>query len=128
GSVARVTSGFLLLTRIFKLGFLADFFPRTVLGGFLNGVVFRVGMAILGSVLAVASCAGGTLAQAGGRPRVRPRAEHLAAVGAAGAAGCHSPDDGVVWGGGGRHPDRQSGCPACAVCAGRSNRKHRGER
>src|SRR5499433_4590289 len=34
GTVALLTAGFLLLARIFKLGFLADFLSRTVLVGF----------------------------------------------------------------------------------------------
>ncbi len=33
GMVALLTAGFLLAARIFKLGFLADFLSRTVLGG-----------------------------------------------------------------------------------------------
>ena len=34
GMVALLTAGFLLLARVFKLGFLADFLSRTVLVGF----------------------------------------------------------------------------------------------
>jgi len=45
GMVALLTAGFLLLARIFRLGFLADFLSRTVLVGFLTGVGFQVGMA-----------------------------------------------------------------------------------
>jgi sulfate permease, SulP family len=48
--VALLTSGFLLLARIFKLGFLADFLSRTVLIGFLTGVGFQVGIAMLGDM------------------------------------------------------------------------------
>jgi hypothetical protein len=40
GMVALLTAGFLLLARIFKLGFLADFLSRKVLVGFLTGVRF----------------------------------------------------------------------------------------
>src|SRR5436190_13797948 len=36
GMVALMTAGFLLLARILKLGFLADFLARTVLVGFLT--------------------------------------------------------------------------------------------
>jgi high affinity sulfate transporter 1 len=45
--VALLTAGFLLVARIFKLGFLADFLSRTVLVGFLTGVGFQVGIAML---------------------------------------------------------------------------------
>jgi len=41
GLVALLTAGFLLLARLFKLGFLADFLSRTVLIGFLTGVGCR---------------------------------------------------------------------------------------
>src|SRR5262252_2958716 len=49
--VALLTAGFLLLARIFKLGFLADFLSQTVLVGFLTGVGFQVGIAVLGEML-----------------------------------------------------------------------------
>ena len=51
GAVALVTSGFLLLARILKLGFLADFLSQTVLVGFLTGVGFQVGIAVFGGML-----------------------------------------------------------------------------
>jgi high affinity sulfate transporter 1 len=51
--VALLTGGFLLLARIFKLGFLADFLSRTVLTGFLTGVGFQVGIAMLGDMCGV---------------------------------------------------------------------------
>ena len=44
GMVALLTAGFLLLARLFKLGFLADFLSRTVLVGFLTGVGFQIGI------------------------------------------------------------------------------------
>jgi len=53
GMVALLTAGFLLVARIFKLGFLADFLSRTVLVGFLTGVGFQVGIAMLGDMLGV---------------------------------------------------------------------------
>ncbi len=53
GVVALMTAGFLLLARLFKLGFLADFLSRTVLVGFLTGVGVQVGIAVLGEMLAV---------------------------------------------------------------------------
>ena len=55
GMVALLTAGFLLLARIFKLGFLADFLSRTVLVGFLTGVGFQVGIAMLGDMFGVAA-------------------------------------------------------------------------
>ena len=54
GMVALLTAGLLLLARVFKLGFLADFLSRTVLVGFLAGVGFQVGIAMLGDMLGVA--------------------------------------------------------------------------
>jgi sulfate permease, SulP family len=49
--VALLTAGFLLLARVFKLGFLADFLSQTVLTGFLTGVGFQVGIAVLGETV-----------------------------------------------------------------------------
>jgi SulP family sulfate permease len=51
--VALLTAGFLLLARIFKLGFLADFLSRTVLVGFLTGVGLQVGIAMLSDMSGV---------------------------------------------------------------------------
>ncbi|WP_066976154.1 SulP family inorganic anion transporter [Methylomonas lenta] len=48
--VALLTAAMLLLARIFKLGFLADFLSRTVLVGFLTGVGFQIGIAMLGEM------------------------------------------------------------------------------
>src|SRR5262245_15485206 len=53
GGVALLTAGFLLLARGFRLGFLADFLSQTVLVGFLTGVGFQVGIAVLGEMLGV---------------------------------------------------------------------------
>ena len=53
GMAALLTAGFLLVARILKLGFLADFLSRTVLVGFLTGVGFQVGIAVLGDMLGV---------------------------------------------------------------------------
>jgi SulP family sulfate permease len=49
--VALLTAGFLLLARILRLGFLADFLSQTVLVGFLTGVGFQVGIAVLDEML-----------------------------------------------------------------------------
>jgi SulP family sulfate permease len=48
--LALMTGALLLLARIFKLGFLADFLARTVLVGFLAGVGLQVGVAMLGDM------------------------------------------------------------------------------
>ena len=64
GMVALLTAGLLVLTRIFKLGFLADFLSRTVLVGFLTGVGVQVGIAMLGDMLGVEIHSRRTLAQA----------------------------------------------------------------
>lgn len=53
GVVALLTAGFLLLARLLKLGFLADFLSQTVLVGFLTGVGVQVGIAVLGEMLGV---------------------------------------------------------------------------
>ena len=51
GMVALLAAGFLLVARLLKLGFLADFLSRTVLVGFLAGVGLQVGIAVLGEML-----------------------------------------------------------------------------
>jgi SulP family sulfate permease len=53
GAVALLTAMFLLLARLLKLGFIADFLSQTVLAGFLTGVGFQVGIAVLGEMLGV---------------------------------------------------------------------------
>jgi MFS superfamily sulfate permease-like transporter len=61
GMVALLTAGLLLLARLLKAGFLADFLSRTVLVGFLTGVGFQVGIAVLGEMLGLRITAHGTL-------------------------------------------------------------------
>ena len=63
--VALLTAGYLLLARIFKLGFLADFLSQTVLVGFLTGVGFQVGIAVLGEMLGVTVSTHRTVEQLG---------------------------------------------------------------
>ena len=53
-ALALLTAALLLIARIFKLGFLADFLSRTVLSGFLAGVGVQVAIAMLGDMLGVA--------------------------------------------------------------------------
>jgi SulP family sulfate permease len=57
GMVALLAAALLLLARVFKLGFLADFLSRTVLVGFLAGVGLQVGIAMLGDMLGLVSSA-----------------------------------------------------------------------
>jgi len=47
---ALLTAALLLLARVFRLGFLADFLSQTVLVGFLAGVGLQVGVAMLGDM------------------------------------------------------------------------------
>ncbi len=63
GAVALLTAGFLLLARLLKLGFIADFLSQTVLVGFLTGVGFQVGIAVLGEMLGVSVSAHRTVMQ-----------------------------------------------------------------
>lgn len=51
---ALITGGLLLLARVARLGFLADFISRTVLVGFLTGVGIQVAMGQLAGMLGVA--------------------------------------------------------------------------
>ncbi|CAN3989754.1 SulP family inorganic anion transporter [Methylocystis bryophila] len=63
--LALLTAGLLLVARIFKLGFLASFLARTVLTGFLTGVGFQVGIAMLGGMLGIDTPSHRTLQQVG---------------------------------------------------------------
>src|SRR5262249_17863193 len=65
GLVALLTAGCLLLARQLRLGFLADFLSQTVLVGFLTGVGFQVGIAVLGEMLGVKIESHRTLEQLG---------------------------------------------------------------
>jgi len=51
GMVALLTAAFLLLGRLLKLGFIADFLAQTVLIGFLAGVGLQVGISVLGEIV-----------------------------------------------------------------------------
>ena len=62
--VALLTAAFLLIARLFRLGFLADFLSRTVLAGFLAGVGVQVGIAVLGEMLGIATSTHRTVPQA----------------------------------------------------------------
>jgi MFS superfamily sulfate permease-like transporter len=79
-TVALLTAVFLLLARIFKLGFLADFLSRTVLVGFLAGVGLQVGLAMLGDMLGLTTHAHNTLVNAWELARALPYANLPAAA------------------------------------------------
>src|SRR5262245_24087716 len=74
GLVALLTAAFLLLARLFRLGFLADFLSQTVLIGFLTGVGFQVGIAVLREMLGVPIASHRTLEQLAEVLRNLPRA------------------------------------------------------
>jgi high affinity sulfate transporter 1 len=63
GMVALLAGAFLFVARMFQLGFLADFLSETVLVGFLTGVGFQVGIAMLGEMLGVTVTSHRTLEQ-----------------------------------------------------------------
>jgi len=61
--IALVTAGILLLARILRLGFLADFLSRSVLVGFLTGVGVQVAGGELHAMLGIEKGGGGFLRQ-----------------------------------------------------------------
>ncbi len=65
GAVALLTAGFLLVARLLKLGFIADFLSQTVLVGFLTGVGFQIGIAVLGEMLGLEVHSRRTIVQLG---------------------------------------------------------------
>ena len=83
GVLTLLTAGLLLLARIFKFGFLADFLARTALVGFLTGVGVQVGIAMLGEMLGVDVQSHSTLGQlwevGGGLSRLSPLSLGLSA-------------------------------------------------
>ena len=58
--LALLAAGFLLLARVLRLGFLADFLSRTVLTGFLTGVGIQVAVGQLADMLGLPAAHGGT--------------------------------------------------------------------
>jgi high affinity sulfate transporter 1 len=84
GMVALLTAGSLLLARLFKLGFLADFLSQTVLVGFLAGVGVQVGIAMLGEMLGVEVDSTTTVGQLADVARNLPRV-HAPTLGVSGA-------------------------------------------
>lgn len=61
GVLALMAAGFLLLARLTRLGFLADFLSRTVLVGFLTGVGVQVSLMQIGGMLGLPGSAGSPL-------------------------------------------------------------------
>src|SRR5580658_4580971 len=80
--VAMLTAGLLLIARVLKLGFLADFLSRTVLVGFLTGVGFQVGIAVMGEMLGLEVHSRRTVVQLAEIVRGLPRT-HLPSLGLA---------------------------------------------
>lgn len=72
-TTALLAAGMLLLARVFKLGFLADFLSRTVLVGFLTGVGIQVAVAMLADMMGIAVDARSTILQAWQIARGLPR-------------------------------------------------------
>src|SRR5580704_13504412 len=80
GMLTLLTALLLLLARVFKLGFLADFLSRTALVGFLIGVGVQVGVAMLPDMLGIAVESHRTLAQLWDVMRGLPRLNLFAFV------------------------------------------------
>lgn len=72
-TTALLAGGMLLVARIFKLGFLADFLSRTVLVGFLTGVGVQVAIAMFADMMGIAVEAGNTVFQFAQIARALPR-------------------------------------------------------
>ncbi len=77
GMVALLAAAFLLVARMFELGFLADFLSETVLVGFLTGVGFQVGIAMLGEMLGITVTSPSTVEQLVAVVRGLPSAQLL---------------------------------------------------
>ena len=72
GLAALLAGGLLLLARLARLGFLANFLSRTVLVGFLTGVSIQVAVGQIPGMLGVISAGKGTLTQLGDILRALP--------------------------------------------------------
>jgi MFS superfamily sulfate permease-like transporter len=79
-AVALLNAGFLLVARLCRLGFLADFLSRTVLVGFLAGVGVQVGLGMLYDMLGLVSDRHTPVLQALELERGIPRANGVAAL------------------------------------------------
>jgi len=74
GLAALLTGGLLLLARLARLGFLANFLSRTVLAGFLTGVGIQVAAAQLPDMLGITASGTHTLSRLGHTLAALPRA------------------------------------------------------
>jgi sulfate permease, SulP family len=72
-TTALLTGVMLILARIFRLGFLADFLSRTVLVGFLTGIGVQVAIAMLGDMLGITVTARNSILQVWQIARGLPR-------------------------------------------------------
>ncbi|HMK72695.1 MAG TPA: SulP family inorganic anion transporter, partial [Myxococcaceae bacterium] len=83
-AAALLTAAMLLVARLLRLGFLADFLARTLLVGFLTGVGIQVAVAMLPDMLGLVTSAPSTLQQlravAQGLFRLQPQAVGLSAA------------------------------------------------
>ena len=61
GMLALITGGYLILARLLKLGFIANFLSRSVLVGFLTGVGIQVAMGQVGGMFGIPKQSGGTI-------------------------------------------------------------------
>jgi sulfate permease, SulP family len=61
GMLALITAGILVLARLIRLGFVANFLSRSVLIGFLTGVGIQVAMGQVAGMLGVSDGTGGTI-------------------------------------------------------------------
>ncbi|HYN66488.1 MAG TPA: SulP family inorganic anion transporter [Ornithinibacter sp.] len=61
GMLALITGGLLILARLLKLGFIANFLSRSVLIGFLTGVGIQVAMGQVGDMFGIPKQSGGTI-------------------------------------------------------------------
>ena len=73
GMLAIITGGMLVLARIIRLGFIANFLSRAVLIGFLTGVGVQVAMGQFAGMLGVDDPSGGTLRKFGRTLRELPK-------------------------------------------------------
>src|SRR5579872_2264475 len=74
GLAALLTGGMLLVARLARLGFLANFLSRTVLVGFLTGVGIQVAAGQLPDMLGVSATGGQTVPKLADTARLLPRA------------------------------------------------------
>jgi sulfate permease, SulP family len=80
GLAALLTGGLLILARLARLGFLANFLSRTVLLGFLTGVGIQVALGQLPDMLGVTAPSSHTVIKLGQTLAALPQAQPLAAA------------------------------------------------